>query len=68
MLTAVGYIATHISTAQWDNMNNIINHFLDYTSTHPDSKVTYHKSDMHIWLHTDASYLTETKSRSLTGG
>ena len=64
MLTAVGYIATHISIAQWDNIENRINQFLDYAATHPDAKVTYHKSNMHLWFHTDATYLTEPKSRS----
>ena len=68
MLTAVRYIATHISTAQWDNINNRINHFLGYAATRLDAKITYHKSDMHLWVHTDASYLTVIKSRSRAGG
>ena len=68
MLTTVGSIATHISTAQWDNINNFINHFLDYETTHTDSKLTYHKIGMHILFHTDASYLTETKLISRARG
>ena len=68
MITEVGSIAKHLYTSQWDNINNHINHFLDYAATHPDAKVTYHKSDMHLWIHTDAYYLTETKSRSCAGG
>ena len=66
--SSVGSIDTHISTGQWENINNRINRFIDYAATHPDSKLTYHKIDMHIWFHTDASYLTETKSRSHAGG
>ena len=59
MLTAVGYIATHLSTAQWENINNRINHFLYYTSTHPDAKVKYYKTDIILWVHIDYSYLAE---------
>ena len=44
MLTAVGYIFTHIYTAQWDNNKNIINQLLDYSYTHLDAKVTYQKA------------------------
>ena len=68
MLHSVGSISTHISTDQWDNINNRINNFLDDAATHPDSKLTYHKSDMHLWIHTDASYLVETKARLCAGG
>ena len=68
MLTSVGSIYTHLSTSQWDNINNRINHFLDYAATHPYAKVTYHKSDMHLWVHTDNSYLAEPKERSRAGG
>ena len=68
MLTKVGYIATHLPTAQWENINNRINHLLEYASTHPDSKVTYHKSYIHLWVHTVYSYLTESKARSRAGG
>ena len=68
MLNTVGYIATHLYTAQWDNINNCINHFLDYAATHTYAKVTYHKSDMHIWVHTYYSYLTEPKAIPEAGG
>ena len=68
MLTSVGSIVTHLSTAHWDNIKNLINHFLDYSATHLDVKVTHHKIDMHIWVHTDDYYLTETKSRSQARG
>ena len=68
MLTSVESIDTHISTAQWENINNRINHFLDYVTTHPDAKVIYHKSDTRLRIHTYAYYLTETKSRSQARG
>ena len=68
MLTAVVYIPTHIYTGQWENINNLINHFLYCAYTHPYAKLTYHNSNMHIWVHEDASYLTETKAISRAGG
>ena len=63
MLTSVVSIETHLSVSQWDIIKNRINQFLDYSSTHSDAKITYHKIDMHIWVHKDASYLSEPKER-----
>ena len=44
MLTWVGYIATHLSTDQWENINIRINHFLNYAANHPDAKLIYYKA------------------------
>jgi hypothetical protein len=41
---------------------------LDYAATHPDPKVRFHKSDMVLYVHSDASYLSEPKARSRVGG
>ena len=68
MLTSVVSIATHLSTSQWDNINNSINHFLEYAATHPDAKLTYKKSDMHLWVHIDTSYVNEPKESSQDRG
>ena len=43
-------------------------HFLDYVTTHPDATVKFHASDMVLWAHSDASYLSEPKARSRAGG
>ena len=40
---------------------------LDYAATHPYSIITYHASDISLAGHIDASYLSETKSRSRAG-
>jgi hypothetical protein len=37
-------------------------HFLDYAMSHPDAMVTYQASDMILAVHSDASYLSETKA------
>ena len=43
-------------------------YFLDYVASHPDAILTYNKSNMVLSVHSDASYLTEPKSRSRAGG
>ena len=67
-LAAIGLISSNISTGQWEDINFRTNHFLDYMATHPDAKIIYKKSDMHLWTYTNASYLTEPKVRSRAGG
>ena len=37
-------------------------------ASHPDAVLTYNKSNMILAVHSDASYLSETKSRSRAGG
>jgi len=66
--TALAAIGSNISTGQWEDIKFRTNHFLDYMVTHLDAKIVYKKSDMHLWTHTDASYLTEPKARSRAGG
>ena len=41
---------------------------LNYCATHPDAAIQYKPSEMILCLHSDASYLTEPKARSRTGG
>ena len=68
MLPSIGSIAAHMSTSTWREMKQKITHFLDYAATHPDAEIVYKASSMHLWIHTDASYLTEPKARSRAGG
>jgi hypothetical protein len=42
--------------------------FLGYTSTHPNTIVIYHASDMVLACHRDALYLSESNARSRAGG
>jgi len=39
-----------------------------YCATHPDAVIRYHASDMVLWTHSDASYLTAPKGRSRAAG
>ena len=45
-----------------------VNQFLDYALSNPDAIVTYRASDMVLAVHSDASYLSESKARSRAGG
>ena len=45
-----------------------IKQLLDYAATHTDTAVTYQSSNMFLAAHRNASYLSETKSRSCVGG
>ena len=68
MQTAVSSIAANQATAGISDLRPRIKHFLDYAATHPDAKVIFHASDMHLWAHSDASYLSESRGRSRAGG
>eukprot|EP00804_Cyclotella_cryptica_P024240 CCRYP_021232-RA/>CCRYP_021232-RA protein AED:0.12 eAED:0.16 QI:0/0/0/1/0/0/2/0/402 len=63
MLPALGSLATQQS-APTQNTLLKIHHFLNYTMTHPDVMITYCASNMILAVHSDASYLSETKARS----
>ena len=41
---------------------------MNYAATHPDAVLTYRSSDMCLAVHSDASYLSESKARSRAGG
>ena len=42
-------------------------HLLNFCATHSDAVIRYTASDMVLHVHSDASYLSEPKARSLTG-
>ena len=45
-----------------------IDRLLRYVASHSDATVRYHASDMVLYIHSDASYLSETEARSRAGG
>ena len=45
-----------------------VTQLLDYCATHPNAVVRFTGSDMILWLHSDASYLSMPKARSRAGG
>jgi hypothetical protein len=67
MLPALGTIAAQQSKATITT-EQAVHQLLDYVQTHPDATIRYHASDMILRLHSDASYLSETKARSRGAG
>ena len=67
MAKTLSSIATRQATAT-EKVKAELHQFLDYCATHPDSKVRYIASDMTLALHSDASHLSEPKSKSRAGG
>jgi hypothetical protein len=67
MLVALSTIASAQSTGTEKTLDAVVQ-LLNYAASHPDATVRYKASDMYLWGHSDASYLSETKSRSRTGG
>ena len=57
--------ASHVSSKELDRRTD---RFLDYVATHPDATLKFHASDMILWAHSDASYLSEPRARSRAGG
>jgi hypothetical protein len=67
MFTTINKLATRQSHPTL-SLYNDVQHFLRYASSHPNAQVTFFPSDMILVTHSDASYLSETKSRSRAGG
>ena len=67
MLTAINSLAV----AKKHGMKETIiamTQLLDYSATHPDVAITFHKCDMILHIHSDASYLSEPEAKSRFGG
>jgi hypothetical protein len=59
LITLASQLSTSIATTIHD-----VSHLLDYCSTHPKASIRYFASDMHLKIHSDASYLYEPKVKS----
>ena len=46
----------------------VITKLLNYVATHPNATIRYHKSDIILCTHSDASYLSEPKARRKAAG
>lgn len=67
MLVALGTLAAS-QTYATENTNKAVLQFLDYAASFPEAVVRYTSSDMILHIHSDASYLSESKARSRAGG
>ena len=60
-------LANKQTKATKKTMSNM-EHMLDYLETHPDATIRYYALDMILNVHSDASYLSESKGRSRASG
>jgi Reverse transcriptase (RNA-dependent DNA polymerase) len=67
MLVALSTLAA-AQTKGTENTMNALMQLLDYAATHPNAAIRYHKSEMILYVHSDASYLSEPQARSRVGG
>ena len=68
MLPTIETISTNRTLSAYSALQQKIKQLLDYAATHPNAKLIYHASKMHLWAHSYASYLSESKSRSRAAG
>jgi hypothetical protein len=67
VLAALSAVASE-QTSATETTKQHVKQLLDYLATHPTATVRYRKSDMILNIHSDASYLSETKARSRVAG
>jgi len=67
MLVALSAIASEQAKPTQSTMEKV-DQFLDYAASQEQAVLTYHSSDMILAIHSDASYLSESKARSRAGG
>jgi hypothetical protein len=67
MVVALGTIASNQSKGTHATAQ-ALTQLLNYAAAHPNATVRYTASDMYLHIHSNASYLSEAKSRSRTGG
>jgi Reverse transcriptase (RNA-dependent DNA polymerase) len=67
MLVALSTLASAQTKGTEQTMNALVQ-LLDYAATHPDAAIRFYKSDMVLYVHSDASYLSESNGRSRVGG
>ena len=58
----------HDQTNPTEKTKERVLQFLDYMATHPNAIIRFHKSDMVLNVHSDASYLSAPKARSRAAG
>ena len=67
MMVAVNAIASAQSNGTEATLDACCQ-LLNYAATHPNATIRFTSSDMMLIIHSDASYLSESKSRSRAGG
>jgi hypothetical protein len=67
LMVPLSALASQLSTDTTTTITSV-SHLVDYCSTHPESTIRYFASDMQLNIHSDTSYLSEPKVKSIIGG
>eukprot|EP00957_Ditylum_brightwellii_P151193 11512584-Ditylum_brightwellii.AAC.1 len=67
MLVAINSIAAQ-QAAPTENTVAAIVHLLNYAATHPDAVICYNASRMELHIHSNASFILESRVCSRAGG
>jgi hypothetical protein len=67
LIMPINVLTSEQSRATTDTADKVIK-LLNYCNTHPETKIRYHASDMILYIHSDASYLSEIAANSRAGG
>lgn len=67
MMRDVSRLASMQATPTKDVLNDVIR-LMQYAASHPDAGIRYHRSDMKLQVHSDASGQSESLARSRAGG
>ena len=67
VLPVLSSIVSEQATAT-ENTERKCAQLLDYLATHDNARIRYHASDMVLNIHSNASYLSETRARSRVAG
>jgi len=67
LLLALGTLATQQSQGTQATMEALMQ-LLNNCTTHPDASIHYHTSNMVLWVHSNASYLSAPKGQSHAAG
>jgi hypothetical protein len=67
LIMPINVLASEQSKATEVTANKVIK-LLNYCTTHQETKIRYHATDMILHIHSDASYLSEREAKSRAGG
>jgi hypothetical protein len=67
LIMPINVLASKQSKATAVTADKVIK-LLNYCNTHPETKIRYHASDRILYIHSDASYLSEKEAKSRAGG
>jgi hypothetical protein len=67
LIMLINVLASEQTQDTSDTADKVIK-LLNYCNTHPEIKIRYHASDMILYIHSDASYLSERQAKRRAGG